>query len=235
MAALAEAGMPATGCTAVVRANRNLRAHEHERLPAALGGDLLGEEDHGRDADAAANEQRALPLAFRLERPPDRAHHVHALAAATLTERARADADDLVQQLDPAFARARAHDRVRPPHRQRSIAAHVHEAAGTRRRGTARRMQTQHELRRRMRDVRDDLRVFYVDGVALAAHRALACSASVRRTAMRTATPFATWVRMTDCGPSATSLSISTSRFMGPGCITIASGRASARRFLLIP
>jgi hypothetical protein len=140
-------------------------------VPAALGGELLGEEDHGRDADAAADEQRARPLALRLERPPDRAHHVHALAAATLTERARADADDLVQQLDPAFARARAHDRVRPPHRQRSIAAHVHEAAGTRRRGTARRVQPQHELRRRMLDVRDDLRVLDVDRVALAAHR----------------------------------------------------------------
>ena len=37
---------------------------------------------------------------------------------------------------------------------------------------------------------------------------------------MRTASPFVTWSRMTLCGPSATSLSISTPRLIGPGCIT---------------
>ena len=36
-------------------------------------------------------------------------------------------------------------------------------------------------------------------------------------TAMRTAMPFVTCSRMTDCGPSATALSISTPRFIGPG------------------
>ena len=35
---------------------------------------------------------------------------------------------------------------------------------------------------------------------------------------MRTATPFVTWSRITEYGPSATSLAISTPRFMGPGC-----------------
>ena len=34
---------------------------------------------------------------------------------------------------------------------------------------------------------------------------------------MRTATPFVTWSRMTEYGPSATSLAISTPRFIGPG------------------
>ena len=45
-------------------------------------------------------------------------------------------------------------------------------------------------------------------------------------TAMRTATPISTCSRIKDCGPSATIESISTPRFIGPGCITSASGRA---------
>ena len=42
--------------------------------------------------------------------------------------------------------------------------------------------------------------------------------ASRYSTAMRIATPFVTWLRITLCGPSATSESISTPRFIGPGC-----------------
>jgi len=49
-------------------------------------------------------------------------------------------------------------------------------------------------------------------------------------TAMRTAMPKVTWLRMTAWGPSATAESISTPRFMGPGCITMASGLARASR-----
>ena len=41
--------------------------------------------------------------------------------------------------------------------------------------------------------------------------------AAGRGRAMRTATPFVTWSRITEYGPSATSLAISTPRFMGPG------------------
>ena len=47
-------------------------------------------------------------------------------------------------------------------------------------------------------------------------------------TAIRTAIPKVTCLRITDCVPSATADSISTPRFIGPGCITIASGLASA-------
>ncbi len=47
-------------------------------------------------------------------------------------------------------------------------------------------------------------------------------------TAMRTAMPKVTCGRMTLCLPSATSEWISTPRLIGPGCITIASGCASA-------
>ena len=47
-------------------------------------------------------------------------------------------------------------------------------------------------------------------------------------TAIRTAMPKVTWGRITLWPPSATAESISTPRLIGPGCITIASGRASA-------
>ena len=47
-------------------------------------------------------------------------------------------------------------------------------------------------------------------------------------TAMRMAMPKVTWGRITDCRPSATLESISTPRFIGPGCSTMASGLASA-------
>ena len=50
--------------------------------------------------------------------------------------------------------------------------------------------------------------------------------ASASSTAMRTATPISTCSRISDCAPSATIESISTPRFIGPGCITSASGLA---------
>jgi hypothetical protein len=45
---------------------------------------------------------------------------------------------------------------------------------------------------------------------------------------MRTATPISTWSVITERLPSAIAGSISTPRFIGPGCITMASGLASA-------
>src|SRR5262249_15618475 len=49
---------------------------------------------------------------------------------------------------------------------------------------------------------------------------------SASSTAMRTATPISTCSRISEWAPSATSESISTPRFIGPGCITSASGLA---------
>ena len=49
---------------------------------------------------------------------------------------------------------------------------------------------------------------------------------SASSTAMRTATPISTCSRISDCAPSATMESISTPRFIGPGCITSAPGFA---------
>ena len=54
--------------------------------------------------------------------------------------------------------------------------------------------------------------------------------ANMLMTAIRTAMPNVTCGRITACAPSATAESISTPRFIGPGCITIASGLASASR-----
>ena len=51
-------------------------------------------------------------------------------------------------------------------------------------------------------------------------------AASASRIAMRTATPISTCSRISDCAPSAISEAISTPRFIGPGCITSASGLA---------
>ena len=52
-------------------------------------------------------------------------------------------------------------------------------------------------------------------------------AASASSTAMRTATPISTWSRIRlRSGSSATALSISTPRFIGPGCMTSASGLA---------
>ncbi len=59
---------------------------------------------------------------------------------------------------------------------------------------------------------------------------------NMSRHAMRTATPISTCsVIVERPGWSATLLSISTPRFIGPGCMTIASGFAFSRRFGVRP
>src|SRR5207249_3008434 len=50
-------------------------------------------------------------------------------------------------------------------------------------------------------------------------------------TAMRTATPFVTWSRITEYGPSATSGDSSMPRLTGPGCMINTSGRAWTASF----
>src|SRR5204862_426761 len=54
-------------------------------------------------------------------------------------------------------------------------------------------------------------------------------------TAIRTATPYVTWSRITLCGPSATRESISTPRFMGPGCMMVRGRGAFSRRSSVTP
>src|SRR5881397_2608430 len=59
--------------------------------------------------------------------------------------------------------------------------------------------------------------------------------ASRYSTAIRTATPLVTWSRITLCGPSATRESISTPRFIGPGCMMSRSFGARSRRSAVTP
>ena len=73
------------------------------------------------------------------------------------------------------------------------------------------------------------------EGGAIAWHRRPGQASARSSTAMRTATPFATCRRISDCGPSATASLISTPRFIGPGCMTIASGLAKQRRSAVMP
>src|SRR5690242_4855509 len=73
---------------------------------------------------------------------------------------------------------------------------------------------------------------------ALRGHQAASSAcvpASRYSNAIRTATPFVTWSVMTDCEPAATSAAISTPSFIGPGCMTSASGCASASRSAVRP
>ena len=54
-------------------------------------------------------------------------------------------------------------------------------------------------------------------------------------TAIRTLTPLATCSTIVDRGESATSAAISTPRFIGPGCITMACSGSSAIRLASSP
>ncbi|CFL85914.1 Uncharacterised protein [Bordetella pertussis] len=72
-------------------------------------------------------------------------------------------------------------------------------------------------------------------GDAYRAHRHGRTPATRLMAAMRTAMPNVTWSSITAWPLSATSEAISTPRFIGPGCITMASGRASARRACVRP
>src|SRR5690606_39590482 len=69
----------------------------------------------------------------------------------------------------------------------------------------------------------DDAGVFDEQG---AGHGSFLAGRRASSTAMRTATPISTWSVMTEAGPSAMAGSISTPRFIGPGCMTMASGLA---------
>ena len=169
------AGMPGTMIVEgrVRNGNGYLRAHEHQRLPgriarrAALRAQPLGEEHHRRDTDAAAEQQRARPLGVRSEGLADRAEHAHLIARLVPGERVKARALHLVEQLDPARLRIRAHDRERPAHRDGGVAGDVHEAAGLGVRGASRRRRARStNCSRLVGELRDDARRLEKDGAA---------------------------------------------------------------------
>src|ERR1700730_14419467 len=170
----------------------------------------------------------------------DRTEHAHLLPHLAPGEGVQPGTERLVENLPPPGARIRPHDRQRPAQRDGGIAGDVRETARLRMGRAARRGDAQHELLRVVGDLRNDARPFEEDGAAGAGShlghappaREVSTSAS---TAMRTATPLRTWSRITDCGPSATSEAISMPRFIGCGCMTMASGRASPKRSRVSP
>ena len=66
-------------------------------------------------------------------------------------------------------------------------------------------------------------------------HRASAPPSSRYKTAMRTLTPLATCSTIVDRAESATSAAISTPRFIGPGCITMACSGSCVTRVASSP
>src|SRR5262249_32265942 len=145
-----------------------------------------------------------------------------ALADFLRRQELEAAAHDFVEDIDRAALRVGAHDRERASHRQRAVALQVHEGTRHRAARAVGCLQAQHELMTIERLVGQDFGVLCKDRSPMR-HGACKFREMVESTAMRTATPFMTCCWMTDCGPSATSLVISTSRFIGPGCMTIAS------------
>ena len=102
------------------------------------------------------------------------------IGASTLTvspgwrepERLEAVALRLVQELEPPFGGARAHDRQRPAHRDRRVAGHVRERAGRRASCRARRVHAQDELIAGIRALREDPCILekHAAAIALVAH-----------------------------------------------------------------
>ena len=95
----------------------------------------------------------------------------------------------LVQELEPTFGRARAHDRQRPAHRHRRIARDVRERAGRCFARRARRLDAQHELLPRPGALREDPRILeeYAAAIPLVTHcRSLTAGSSI---APRSGTP----------------------------------------------
>ena len=189
--------------------------------------------------------KRARSLRVRTEGLADGSQHADRIAGAAAAQRAQSGADDLVENLDPAFfARSPAGSTS-----GRRMGTSGSQVRCTKLPGSARAAHLGAAMRRTncspgQAVLRNDQSVFETDAAAMRGMHAVAaagffvrqCGAHLRpsitasSTAMRTATPLRTWSRITDCGPSATSEAISMPRFMGCGCMTMASGLALASR-----
>ena len=99
--------------------------------------------------------------------------HAHRVAGLLGPERVQARAHDLVEDLDPAGLRVRAHDRQRAAHRDAGIAGEVREGAGRGVRGALGRAQADDELLGVVGELREHRRLLEEDGAAVfLAHRA---------------------------------------------------------------
>ena len=146
---------------------RHFRAHEHERPQPPVRAHLLGEEDHRRNADAAAEREQPRPRRIDGEAVADRREHAQDLARLTEPKHLEPVALRLVQELEPAFGGRGAHDRQRPAHRHRRVAGDMRERAGLRLARRARRLDAQHELLSRPSALREDARVLEEHAAAI--------------------------------------------------------------------
>ena len=109
----------------------DLRTHERERAQVFCRVfEMFGQKDQWRDADAAADQQRARPVSPELERLADWADQVDAIAGPAPGQQFSALSVRLVQHFDGPGLGISAHDRHGPAHEQRGVALHVHKMAG---------------------------------------------------------------------------------------------------------
>src|SRR5579862_2834599 len=131
------------------------------------------------------------------ERAADRPEHTDPLADLAGGECPESDARELVEQLDPAAARVRAHDGQWTAHRQAGIAGQMREASRLCALRALRRLEPHHILVTFVDRVLEDPSLLEEDRAAGGARReaqeAVARdSITSARTAIRTATPFRT-------------------------------------------
>ena len=89
MQAMAPSGMPATRIVeGGAKGKRDFGSHQHERLPLRIRAlaQRLRQEHHRRNADAAADQQRARPLRVRHEAVADRPERADPIAARFLRD-----------------------------------------------------------------------------------------------------------------------------------------------------
>jgi len=222
---------------------RNLGAHQHQRRPAHVAPRLqrFGEEHHRRDADAAADEQRARTAGRGHEAFPDRSHDRNrcALAAASTAPRGRGPRScrgclssrpsRSARMIDSGRRIGSSGSQVRCA-KLPGVAAAAH--FGARRRMT---YCCPGYCRVSSSSASSTKIVPRCERSPSGPPSRLRRCAPARCATMVGARPWRTATRLhlaggiTDCGPSATSLAISTPRFIGARCITIGIGLREAQ------
>jgi hypothetical protein len=98
------------------------RQHGRDRDAGARGEGNEG--SHGREPDAARNEQNAFPVGREAEADAERPDHRHRVACVQALKRARADALHVIEELDAVLFGPDAVDAHRPPQEGRLALVH---------------------------------------------------------------------------------------------------------------